>query len=53
MPMSKFTSSNLIGLKPGEPPGGPRLRRTKSRSSFSATSTSKATSVVQVVEPVG
>ena len=52
MPMSKGTSSKRIGRKPGEPPGGPIEMRRKSRSSFSATSISKLTSVVHVVDPV-
>ena len=50
--MSKGTSSNLMGRKPGEPPGDPAEMRTKSSSSLSARSSSKLTSVVQVVEPV-
>jgi hypothetical protein len=52
IPMSNGTSSNLIGRKPGEPPGGPIEMRRKSRSSRSARSISKLTSVVQLVEPV-
>ena len=50
--MSKGTSSNLMGRNPGEPPGEPAEMRTKSSSSFAARSSSKLTSVVQVVEPV-